>query len=307
MKRHDIPTADSRQFDRLGDFFAEDTDVRQLPYVIKTDGLAAGKGVVVCLSDADVTEARETLPLDKPAVIEEYLVGREISLHFVTDGTNYHLLELAEDHKQLHDGDTGPNTGGMGTFSPLWDLPANMEAQARGIVDQTMAGLRADSISYRGVIFVGLMLTEQGLKVLEYNCRFGDPETQVILPRLDCDLVPYLKGAAAGILPYDAPSFVPDAAVCVVACGGEYPRKSSRGEVISGVNEARALGKLVFHAGTAIAEGKLVTSGGRVINVVGLGKDTEQAATAAYEGIAMINFSGMHYRRDIGRRRRKCD
>ncbi|HSL94141.1 MAG TPA: phosphoribosylglycinamide synthetase C domain-containing protein, partial [Bacillota bacterium] len=142
---------------------------------------------------------------------------------------------------------------------------------------------------------------------LEYNCRFGDPETQVIVARLNCDLVPYLAGAAAGSLPNEAPGFVPDAATCVVACGGEYPRRSSKGEAIHGVADAEALGNLVFHAGTAISEGKLVTSGGRVINVVGLGQDAEQSAASAYEGIAMIKFDGMHYRRDIGHRRKKCD
>ncbi|HSL93526.1 MAG TPA: phosphoribosylamine--glycine ligase, partial [Bacillota bacterium] len=257
MNRHGIPTAQARQYERLADFFAEG-NAGGLPYVIKTDGLAAGKGVVVCLTDADVSDARATLPLDKPAVVEEYLRGREISLHFITDGHNYHMLELAEDHKQLYDGDAGPNTGGMGTYSPLCDLPADMSAQARRIADQTMAGLFADGITYRGVIFIGLMLTEQGLKVLEYNCRFGDPETQVIVARLDCDLVPYLTGAAAGSLPSEAPGFVPDAATCVVACGGEYPRRSSNGEAIHGVADAKALGNLVFHAGTAITDGKLV-------------------------------------------------
>lgn len=304
MLRYGIATAESTHYRRLGDLFASGNEI-VLPCVIKTDGLAAGKGVVVCLSDADISEARESLPLDKPAVMEEYLVGREISLHFLTDGKKHHLLELAEDHKQLYDGDLGPNTGGMGTYSPLSGLPSDIHAQAQRLADLTIAGIKSDGLDYRGVIFIGLMLTEQGLKVLEYNCRFGDPETQVILPRMGCDLVPYLAGVAAGSLPEAPPDFITEAAVCVVGCGGEYPRRSSRGVPIGGIDEARALGNLVFHAGTAMENGRLVTAGGRVVNVVGLGRDTEQAAAIAYRGMETIRFEGMQYRRDIGRRRKQ--
>ena len=303
MLRHGIPTAEATYYPRLSGVFSGKADIK-IPCVIKTDGLAGGKGVVVCLSETDVREARETLPLDKPAVVEEYLVGREMSLHFITDGKRYHLLDLAEDHKQLYDGDLGPNTGGMGTYSPLSGLPADMANQARRIADLTVAGLTSDGISYSGVIFAGLMLTAQGLKVLEYNCRFGDPETQVMLPRLDCDLVPYLAGAAAATLPAEPPGVIPEAAVCVVGCGGGYPGQSSRGIPIEGIAEARAGGNLVFHAGTAMENGRLVTAGGRVINVVGLGSDQEHAANSAYEGIAKIRFEGLHYRRDIGRSRK---
>lgn len=304
MLRHGIPTASYRHYDRLADAIADLVDM-PLPYVIKTDGLAAGKGVVVCHSSADVEQAMSSLSADEPAVVEEFLQGRELSLHFITDGANYHMLELAEDHKQLYDGDIGPNTGGMGAYSPLHDLPDSVMSEAGRIADATMRGLKRDGLDYRGVIFAGLMLTEQGLKVLEYNCRFGDPETQVMLPRFASDILPYLWGAAVGKLPAEAPQVDPKPAVCVVACSGGYPQRSSHGEQITGVGNARARGTLVFHAGTAVADGHLVTKGGRILNVVGRGKDLDQAILEAYSGISLVGFSGMQFRGDIGSRTMK--
>jgi phosphoribosylamine--glycine ligase len=237
-------------------------------------------------------------------VLEERLDGEEASLMVVTDGERHLLLPGARDHKRALDGDRGPNTGGMGATSPAPALDPRATARVeREIVRPTLEGMAADGIPYRGLLYVGLMLTADGPRVVEYNARFGDPETQAVLPRLGGDLALLLQGAARGRLDPEArPPVVHPAAACVVIATRSYPAAGDRGLPVSGVAEAEAAGAIVFHAGTAEAEGRLVTAGGRVLNVVGTGDDPGRARERAYAGAERIRFEGARYRLDIGRR-----
>jgi phosphoribosylamine--glycine ligase len=237
-------------------------------------------------------------------VLEKRLEGEEVSLFAVTDGRSYHLLPEAQDHKRALDDDRGSNTGGMGAYSPAPILDPALLLRVRcEVLEPTLTGLAAEGIEYRGLLYLGLMITARGPELLEYNVRFGDPETQVVLPRLGLDLGLLLLAAARGILEPEA--FGPPAnpaAACVVATAAEYPRSGSRGAVIRGVEAAEASGALVFHAGTAEADGALVTAGGRILNVVGTGDSLALAIERAYAGLEEIEFEGMRFRRDIGRR-----
>jgi len=278
------------------------------PYVIKTDGLAAGKGVVVTES---IDEARAAVrdylsgnafgDAGTTCVIEEGLSGPELSVFAACDGTNAVLFGSAQDHKRIGDGDTGPNTGGMGTYAPVPAADADLLAH---VMDEailpTLKALTARGIDYRGFLFCGLMLTADGPKVLEYNVRFGDPEAQSVLPLLTSDLAVHLHEAASGAL-VTQPTFSSDAAVCVVLASENYPSTPRVGDVIEGIEAARALeGVSVFSAGVkADAEGRLVTAGGRVLNVVGRGADLSSARARAYAGVAEISWPGVQYRTDI--------
>lgn len=277
-------------------------------YVVKTDGLAAGKGVLVTESLAEARLAvREYLSGDRfgdagrTVVIEEGLTGPELSIFAVCDGTSAVLLESAQDYKRIGDGDTGPNTGGMGAYSPV---PMVDDAVADLVMDQailpTLTELRRRGVDYRGVLFAGLMMTPEGPKMLEYNCRFGDPETQVVLPRITSDLVELLAGAADGSLG-PAPQFGADAAVTVVCASEGYPQSPRVGDVISGLAAAKAMDDVdVFCAGVASdAQGRLVTSGGRVLNVTALGSDLESARQLAYTAVDEISWPGQTIRTDI--------
>ena len=212
------------------------------------------------------------------------------------------LFRSAEDHKQLHDDDTGPNTGGMGAYSPVDYLTPELTQAVQQILDRTLHGLKEEGAEYRGVIYLGLMVNASDVKLLEYNARFGDPECQVLMTRLDCDIVPYLYGAADGNLPPHPLKWGSDAVALVVACGGQYPAQGSQGVAIKGLDQAQVLGCTVFHAGTASVGGQLVTNGGRIINVLAGRPTLPEALELVYEGLAVISFDGMHYRRDIGRR-----
>jgi len=278
------------------------------PYVIKTDGLAAGKGVVVTESIDEARAAvRDYLSGDAfgdagtTCVIEEGLSGPELSVFAACDGTNAVLFGSAQDHKRIGDGDTGPNTGGMGTYAPVPAADADLLGH---VMDEailpTLKALTARGIDYRGFLFCGLMLTADGPKVLEYNVRFGDPEAQSVLPLLTSDLAVHLHEAASGAL-VTQPTFSSDAAVCVVLASENYPSTPRVGDVIEGIEAARALeGVSVFSAGVkADAEGRLVTAGGRVLNVVGRGADLSSARARAYAGVAEISWPGMQYRTDI--------
>jgi phosphoribosylamine--glycine ligase len=278
------------------------------PYVIKTDGLAAGKGVVVTDSIDDARAAvRDYLSGEAfgdagtTLVIEEGLVGPELSVFAVCDGTDAVLFGAAQDHKRVGDGDAGPNTGGMGTYSPV---PAANPALLDQIMDDairpTLKVLTARGIDYRGFLFCGLMLTADGPKVLEYNVRFGDPEAQSVIPLLTSDLATHLHEAASGSLA-TPPTFSTDAAVCVVLASEHYPATPRTGDVIRGIDAADALeGVTVFCAGVARnGDGELVTAGGRVLNVVGRGPDLASARDRAYAGVAEITWPGMHHRTDI--------
>lgn len=279
-------------------------------FVIKTDGLAAGKGVLVTESRTEAEQAIDDYlsgsafgDAGRTVVIEEGLTGPELSVFAVTDGQTSVSLAGAQDFKRVGNGDAGPNTGGMGAFSPV---PVADDAMVSQIMDDfvepTVACLQRRGIDYRGVLFAGLMLTPQGPKLLEYNCRFGDPETQVVLPRLDSSLYELLYGAATGRLTA-SPTFSSDAMVTVVAATEGYPTQPRSGDEIIGLADAAAhAGVDVYTAGVAAGDGdSLVTAGGRVLNVTGRGPTLEDARNRAYAGLEMISWPGMHYRTDIAR------
>jgi len=308
MARHRIPTA---RFGTFRDAAAARRYCRELgaPLVVKADGLAAGKGVVVCqtLEEADravaqCLEARAFGDSGLTVVIEEFLVGEEASFFALSDGTGVLPLVAAQDHKTVHDGDRGPNTGGMGAYSPAPVMDAGVQERVmREIVRPTIAAMAEEGAPYTGVLFVGLMITREGPKVIEFNCRFGDPECQAILPRLEDDLLALLLAAATGKGLPPALGFRPESAVCVVMTSAGYPGAYETGRVITGVEAAAALpGVNVFHAGTALAGGTLVTAGGRVLGVQALGVDVAAAVRTAYAAVERIRFDGAHYRRDIG-------
>ena len=302
LLNHHVPTAAAGIFDNPADARAY---VRQhgTPIVVKADGLAAGKGVIVAQSVAeadqaiaDIMEKRAFGDAGRLVVIEECLTGEEVSVMALVSGKAVKILAPAQDHKRVGDNDTGPNTGGMGAYSPV-GLPVD----ATEIFARTLAGLAADGIDYRGVLYAGLMLTPTGPKVLEFNCRFGDPETQVVVPRMDFDLVEACLATADGTLADFEMKWKPGAAVCVVLTAGGYPGHYERGQVIAGLPAAGKLANVtVFHAGTKRgADGQLVTDGGRVLGVTGLGDDIADATRRAYDGVKWIQFAGVHYRHDI--------
>jgi phosphoribosylamine--glycine ligase len=280
-----------------------------LPVVIKADGLAAGKGVVVAEDAAAAEHAVRGMMVERrfgdagsQVVVEEFLHGREASFFVVTDGVSARVLPSAEDHKRAFDGDRGPNTGGMGAFSPSPLVTGTMAGRIlESIVYPTLRGLAAEGRPYRGFLYCGLMITADGPKVIEFNARMGDPETQVVLPDLAEDLLPHLWDAAGGRVEPGAFKTRGDRHVGVVLASGGYPDAFEKGKRISGLDEAEALpGTLVFHAGSAVRGGEIVTSGGRVLTVVGSGPDFAQARGRAYEAVAKIAFDGIQFRRDIG-------
>jgi phosphoribosylamine--glycine ligase len=282
---------------------AETLAVARPPCVIKVDGLAAGKGVFVCPDQKTLDEAlRAAGRLGQPLVIEELLEGDEVSLFAVADGRNALALAPARDYKRIGDGNTGPNTGGMGAYSPVAELSEqDVEELLATVHRPVLAELAARGVPFVGLLYAGLMLTEAGPKVLEFNCRFGDPETQAILPRVSGDLVETLAAAAEGDLGQDTLGVTDDAALTVVLAGRDYPERGDSGTRIDGIAEAEQTA-LVFHAGTAIHGGALVTNGGRILNVTAVGPTLEEARATAYTACGLISFDGMQYRRDIGAR-----
>ena len=274
--------------------------VARPPCVVKADGLAAGKGVFVCHTQEELDAGlRAAASLGGDLIVEELLEGEEVSLFAVTDGTRTIALAPAQDFKRIGDGDTGPNTGGMGSYSPV---PGLGEVEIEELLDSVhrpvLDELAARDAPFSGLLYAGLMLTEDGPRVLEFNCRFGDPETQSILPLVDGDLLAALWGAAIGELDADL-AVGGGASVTVVLAGGDYPARSDSGTPISGLQDAEAAGALVFHAGTARQSERLVTNGGRILNVTGVADDLSGAREAAYEAAAKIGFDGMQFRRDI--------
>ena len=310
MRRQGIPTAAFETFDR---FEAAEAFLQNPPFgyplVVKADGLAAGKGVVLADDRDTATAAAREMLVDGRfgdaggrIVIEEQLVGREVSFFALCDGENFIELATCQDYKRIGDGDEGPNTGGMGTYSPsvFLDDAIRREISDR-VVAPTITGMAAEGAPYHGVIYVGLMLTESGPKVLEYNARFGDPETQVLLPRLDGDWGEVLYACATGDLDAIEVTWRPEAAVCIVLASGGYPGSYAKGHPIEGLDAADALEDvIVFHAGTGIdADGRVVTTGGRVLGVTALGSDLATARTRAYEAAWHIRWDGMQRRTDI--------
>ncbi|HJV56643.1 MAG TPA: phosphoribosylamine--glycine ligase [Methylomirabilota bacterium] len=308
MARHRIPTA---RFGTFRDLESARAYCRELcaPLVVKADGLAAGKGVIICrsLEEADAAlaqclQARAFGDSGLTVVVEEFLEGEEASFFAISDGTAVLPLAAAQDHKTVWDGDRGPNTGGMGAYSPAPVMDAAMEARVMAeIVRPTIAAMAGEGTPYTGVLYVGLMITREGPKVIEFNCRFGDPECQVLLPRLDEDLLALLLAAATGKGLPSSLVWSPRASVCVVMTSAGYPGHYETGRPITGLEAAGQVdGVTVFHAGTARAGGALVTAGGRVLGVQALGADVAAAIRAAYAAVERIRFDGAHYRRDIG-------
>jgi phosphoribosylamine--glycine ligase len=281
------------------------------PIVVKADGLAAGKGVIVAPTVAQAERAVAEIMEQKVfgaagdrVVIEECLVGEEASVMALVDGKHFAVLAPSQDHKRIGDNDTGPNTGGMGAYSPTPAVPAGMQDVLDNIFRRTIDGLAREGIEFRGVLYAGLMLTQQGPKVLEFNARFGDPETQAVLPRMDFDLAEALERTADGELAGFEMNWKRDAAVCVVLASGGYPGAYAKGKPIAGLKAAAALDNVaVFHAGTARdAAGQIVTDGGRVLGVTALGADIAGAVKQAYRAVEQISFAGAQYRRDIAAR-----
>ncbi len=276
--------------------------------VVKADGLALGKGVLICRNQSEAEQAVEEIMVGKAfgtaganVVIQEFLEGIEVSLHALCDGTTAKVFPTSQDHKRALDGDAGLNTGGMGTYSPTPFLTgAQLADAARSILDPFMRGCAAEGIDFRGLLYPGIMLTRSGPKVLEFNARFGDPETQIYLTRLENDLVELLDASASGTLGDQELKWKPEASVCVIMASGGYPGSYPKGKVIKGLDTANALPHIkVFHAGTAMKDGQLVTNGGRVLGVTALGQDLRAAQAAAYTAVEKIQFEGAHYRRDI--------
>lgn len=306
-ERHGIPTGNASAFADL-ELASGHLDSLDPPYVVKADGLAAGKGVIVAATRDEALAALKASLVDRRfgaagerVLIEEHLRGQEVSALALTDGRSVVPLALAQDFKRAMDGDAGPNTGGMGAYSPV---PLVDEHTTRLIVtdvlEATVRALAEEGIRYRGVLYAGLMLTADGPKVLEFNCRFGDPETQAVLPRLDSDLTELLVACSEGNLKAQPPRWTEEACVTVVLASGGYPGEHRTGIPIEGLREAEKFDKVaLFHAGTAREDGRVVTSGGRVLAVSGLGKDLAEARRRAYEACAEISFEGMQYRSDI--------
>lgn len=307
MDRHGIPTARAATFTDADAArrFCEDLGGR---CAVKADGLALGKGVLLTSNPAEAIRAVDDILVQKAfgaagsrIVIQERLVGREISLHALTDGRCYRLFPTSQDHKRIHDGDQGPNTGGMGTYSPAPFLSdADLTAVGRSILDPWLEGCIKEGIDFRGLIYPGVMLTESGPRVIEFNARFGDPETQVYLTRMKNDLLDLMEACVDGTLDRHELCWTDQSSVCVVAASAGYPGSSTKGQVIRGLDRvAQDPAVKVFHAGTAQRDGDVVANGGRVLGVTAWAPSLTAARDKAYAAMGQIDFEGMQYRRDI--------
>lgn len=306
LERHQIPTANYREF----------TDAEELkkaigifgfPMVLKADGLAAGKGVVIAETREEAEKAIDEMMGEKifgsageRVVVEEFLTGIETSMLCFVDGKTIMPMESAQDYKRIFDEDKGPNTGGMGTYSPSLILNEELHQQIQDrILAPTLAGFQQDRLDFKGVLFIGLMITKNGPKVIEFNNRFGDPETQSVLPRMKNDLLDVLEAVVEDRLAEQVLSWDERRAVCVILASAGYPGSYRKGDVISGLDAVDEYA-LIFHSGTAENEGKIVTSGGRVLGITSLGDTHDKARANAYEQVKKVDFSGMQYRKDIG-------
>jgi len=309
MAKYKVPTADFKVFDNPEEA-GKYIEKIGAPCVIKADGLAAGKGVVVAKTIKEAKDAVISIMQDKifgdagkKIIIEECLVGQEASILVITDSKNVVALASAQDHKRIFDNDQGANTGGMGAYSPASVVTPDVLVEVmEKIIYRTIDGLAKEGIGYRGVLYAGVMLTKEGPKTLEFNVRFGDPETEAILPRLKSDLVEVMLATAEGeLIKIKNLSWDERACVCVVCASGGYPGDYAKDKEIIGLEAAEKLkGIVIFHAGTKKMGDKILTSGGRVLGVTGLGATIEDAINKAYEAVGKINFEGMHFRRDIG-------
>lgn len=310
MRSASVPTAEARIFTDPEKALAY-VEAHETPLVVKAAGLAKGKGVIVTDSSAEAAAAVKQIMVDRAfgdagekVVIEERLSGQEVSILALVDGSNIFVLEPSQDHKQVGEGDTGPNTGGMGAYTPTPVVTDSaMEMIQSQVLVPTVDALRRDEIEFKGVLYAGLMMTPGGPKVLEYNTRFGDPETQPLMVRLKGDLLEAMLAVIEGRLDQVDLSWDPRVACCVVMCSGGYPGDYKKGIPITGLEQAEALPDVfVFHAGTAEANGQVVTSGGRVLNIVALGDTLPEARDRANRACDLIHFSGGFFRRDIGDR-----
>ncbi|MGG4144311.1 phosphoribosylamine--glycine ligase [Paenibacillus algorifonticola] len=306
LKKYNIPTA---KYETFTEYEAASAylQAQQTPIVIKADGLAAGKGVTVAFTMEEAQQALKEAMLDKvfgdagnQIVIEEFLEGQEMSILAFVDGETVRAMVPAQDHKPIFDGDKGPNTGGMGTYTPLPHIDqAIIDESIENIIIPTAKAMVSEGRPFRGVLFAGLMITKDGPKTIEFNARMGDPETQVVLPRLETDLVDIVLASLNGRLEQLDITWSDEAAVCVIMASEGYPASYPKGRVIEGLAKAEAQGALVFHAGTAEKDGQIVTSGGRVLGVVGRGRDIAEARARAYDAVGVIHFEGMQSRTDI--------
>ena len=308
MNSHGIPTAD-------GAAFTDPQEARcyvrsvGAPVVVKADGLAAGKGVIVAQTEEEAAEAIASCfagrfgDAGRKVLVEECLVGEEASILALTDGQTIVPLASSQDHKRIGDGDTGPNTGGMGAYSPAPVVTDELWARIRTeVLDRFLAGCQAQQLDYRGVIYAGVMVTEAGPKVLEFNVRFGDPETQAVLVRLESDLVEAMQATVEGRLNEITLRWTPQPAVCVVLASGGYPGEYAKGNVIHGLDAAEAAGAIVFHAGTKLEDDSFVTAGGRVLGVTAKGNSIREAVANTYQAVDCIQWENMYCRRDIAHR-----
>ncbi|MEZ4700265.1 MAG: phosphoribosylamine--glycine ligase [Rhodothermales bacterium] len=313
MERHRIPTAAHRTFAAAA--YAEADaylETAEMPVVLKASGLAAGKGVIICTTREEARGALRDIVRDHrfgdagdEVVIEAFMQGEEASLFAVSDGDHYVLLATAQDHKRVGDGDTGPNTGGMGAYAPAPIVTPALEARIRqDIIEPTLAGMRKEGAPFRGFLYVGLMIDEGRARVVEYNCRLGDPEAQVILPLLDADFAALIRAATEGDVRRVPTPNAAGAAACVIMASAGYPGDYPKHLPIAGLDAGGQLADaLIFHAGTKRdADGRIVTAGGRVLAVTGAGPSLEDALRRAYAGVKKIHFEGAHYRTDIGKK-----
>ena len=308
MKKYGIPTAKYETFDNYDEAKAYVLS-QSVPVVVKADGLALGKGVLICNTHDEAVAALDEIMVDKKfgasgskVVIEEFLTGPEVSVLSFCDGKTVVPMVSAQDHKRAFDNDEGLNTGGMGTFSPsrIYTKEINDECMEK-IFKPTVAAMAAEGRTFVGILYFGLMLTKDGMKVIEYNARFGDPETQVILPRLKTDMLEIMEACVDTTLDKMNIEWYDNAAVCVVEASGGYPVSYEKGFEITGLDKvAKRDDIVVFHAGTALKDGKFVTNGGRVLGITGIGKDLDEARKIAYEGVDIVNFEKKHFRHDIG-------
>ncbi|MHC4184043.1 MAG: phosphoribosylamine--glycine ligase [Planctomycetota bacterium] len=307
MRKHGIPTADFRNFDNY-DHARKYVLSKGAPIVVKADGLSKGKGVFVCKTINDALQAIDSIMKDKifgdagdEVIIEERLIGEEISILAFTDGKTIIPMESSQDHKTIYDGDKGPNTGGMGAYSPVPSMTADLYHQVeKEILVPTIHAMNREERPYKGILYVGLMITSHGPRVLEYNVRFGDPEAQALLVRMKSDIVPIMVAAVSGKLDTVDLEWYPQASVCVVIASGGYPGSYIKGKEITGLDLLKNQEDThVFHAGTKFENGKIVTSGGRVLNVVACGDGIGEAQKKVYDAVSKISFEGAYYRKDI--------
>ncbi len=312
MRKYNIPTADYKNFTTFDEAFGYVKGKNQFPTVVKASGIAAGKGSVICFSLEEAEKTLKEIMVDKifgdsgnEVVIEEFLIGEEASIFAVSDGNKFKILVSAQDHKQIYDGDKGPNTGGMGTYAPAPVVTNElMEEIIETIVKPSFDSMIKEDRSYKGVLFIGLMITKTGPKVIEYNCRFGDPETQVILALLDYDLVSLLNDSATGN--YEANEIMPvkkdSHSVCLIMASGGYPASYEKGKEITGIGNIDKETTTIIHAGTKFEDNKVITNGGRVLGVVSTSKSLQETIDIAYKEVKKINFDKQYYRTDIGKK-----